>query len=67
MSLCQRSVTNFEPLTQIAGSLGLLAGGAGGTLSDTAQRLISIAHRNSQRLIRLINDILDLEKIAAGN
>jgi PAS domain S-box-containing protein len=54
------------PLTSIAGSLGLLSGGAGGTLSDTAQRLISIAHRNSQRLIRLINDILDLEKIAAG-
>jgi hypothetical protein len=43
MSLCQRLVTNFEPLASIAGSLGLVAGGAGGTLSDTAQRLISFA------------------------
>lgn len=54
------------PLTSIAGSLGLLAGGAAGALPDRAGRLISIAHSNAQRLVRLINDILDIEKIESG-
>lgn len=54
------------PLTSIAGSLGLLAGGAAGDIPDKAARLISIAHSNSQRLVRLINDILDVEKLESG-
>lgn len=54
------------PLTSIAGSLGLLAGGAGGEVGERAQRLITIAHSNAERLVRLINDILDLEKIDSG-
>lgn len=54
------------PLTSIAGSLGLLGGGAAGPLPDKAHRLIQIAHSNSQRLVRLINDILDIEKIESG-
>lgn len=54
------------PLTSIAGSLGLLAGGAGGELPAGAARLIAIAHANCQRLIRLINDMLDVEKIESG-
>jgi len=54
------------PLTSIAGSLGLLAGGAAGELPDKAARLIGIAQANSQRLVRLINDILDIEKIESG-
>ncbi len=54
------------PLTSIAGSLGLLAGGAAGELPDKAARLIGIAHSNSLRLVRLINDILDVEKLEAG-
>ena len=54
------------PLTSIAGSLGLLAGGAAGELPDRAARLIGIAHSNSQRLVRLINDILDVEKLESG-
>lgn len=54
------------PLTSIAGSLGLLAGGAAGELPDKAARLIGIAHSNSQRLVRLINDILDVEKLESG-
>jgi PAS domain S-box-containing protein len=54
------------PLTSIAGSLGLLAGGAAGALPERAGRLIGIAQANSQRLVRLINDILDVEKLEAG-
>jgi PAS domain S-box-containing protein len=54
------------PLTSIAGSLGLLAGGAVGAMPDGAKRLVAIAHQNTQRLVRLINDILDLEKIESG-
>ena len=55
------------PLTSLAGSLGLLAGSAAGKLPETAMRLLSIAHKNSQRLVRLINDILDIEKIESGD
>ncbi|WP_160147338.1 ATP-binding protein [Methylopila sp. Yamaguchi] len=54
------------PLTSIAGSLGLLAEGVAGPLGDKARHLIGIAHANSLRLVRLINDILDIEKIEAG-
>jgi PAS domain S-box-containing protein len=54
------------PLTSIAGSLGLLAGGAAGEMPEKAARLIDIAHANSQRLVRLINDILDVEKLESG-
>lgn len=63
------STVNHElrtPLTSIAGSLGLLVGGAGGDLPAGAARLITIAHANCQRLIRLINDMLDVEKIQSG-
>ncbi len=54
------------PLTSISGSLGLLAAGAGGVLPENSLRLIRIAHANSQRLVRLVNDILDIEKIESG-
>lgn len=54
------------PLTSIAGSLALLASGAGGELPDKAQRFLDIANRNSQRLTVLINDILELEKAESG-
>ncbi|HTO60881.1 MAG TPA: response regulator [Bradyrhizobium sp.] len=55
------------PLTSIAGSLGLLAGQWAAKLPDSAARLLTIAHTNSQRLVRLVNDILDIEKIEAGH
>jgi PAS domain S-box-containing protein len=54
------------PLTSIAGALGLLVGNAGGTLPSPAVRLITIAHANSQRLVRLVNSILEMEKIESG-
>ncbi|HEX7113569.1 MAG TPA: response regulator [Steroidobacter sp.] len=54
------------PLTSIAGSLGLLAGAAAGELPDKAARLIEIARLNCERLVRLINDILDLERAESG-
>jgi PAS domain S-box-containing protein len=54
------------PLTSIRGSLGLIAGGVAGALPDKATSLIKIALTNCERLVRLINDILDIEKIEAG-
>jgi PAS domain S-box-containing protein len=54
------------PLTSIAGSLGLLIGGVGGALPERATQLLNIALSNSKRLVRLINDILDIEKIESG-
>ncbi|NMG76045.1 response regulator [Aromatoleum diolicum] len=54
------------PLTSIRGSLGLIAGGIAGPLPDQATKLIDVAHRNSERLVRLINDILDIDKIESG-
>ncbi|GAB3878917.1 hypothetical protein GCM10028802_20840 [Terrabacter terrigena] len=54
------------PLTSIRGALGLIAGGAAGALPAKAQRMADIALHSSQRLVRLVNDILDVEKMAAG-
>lgn len=54
------------PLTSIRGSLGLLVGGAMGDLPENVLPLLEIAEKNSDRLVRLINDILDIEKIIAG-
>lgn len=55
------------PLTSVRGSIGLLLGGVAGDLPERATDLLRIAQSNSERLIRLINDILDLEKIEAGS
>ena len=54
------------PLTSISASLSLLMGKVGGNLPDAAIRLLAIAHTNSQRLVRLVNDILDIEKMESG-
>lgn len=54
------------PLTSIRGSLGLITGGVVGEISDQAKNLLTIAYNNCERLVRLINDILDIEKIESG-
>lgn len=54
------------PLTSIRGALGLVAGGIAGELPPQARTMIDIACNNSERLVRMINDILDIEKIESG-
>ena len=64
------SVVSHElrtPLTSIRGSLGLLAGGALGRLEPAAQSMANVALESTERLTRLINDILDLERIESEN
>ena len=63
------SVVSHElrtPLTSIRGSLGLLSSGALMELTPQAERMVSIAVESSDRLTRLINDILDIERIQSG-
>ncbi len=54
------------PLTSICGSLGLLMGTAAKDLPERTVRLLSLAQSNSERLVKLVNDILDIEKLEAG-
>lgn len=54
------------PVTALRGALGILAAGAAGELPPKAQALTSLADRNADRLHRLVNDILDIEKIESG-
>jgi PAS domain S-box-containing protein len=54
------------PLTSIRGSLGLISGGLTGDIPEEAMELLDIASESCDRLIRLINDILDLKKLESG-
>lgn len=63
------SVVSHElrtPLTSIRGSLGLIVGTMSRDLPATVSRLLQIASNNCERLILLINDILDIDKLASG-
>jgi signal transduction histidine kinase len=63
------SVVSHElrtPLTSIHGSLNLAVEGRLGELPPEARRFLEIAYRNSQRVVRLVNEILDLQKIESG-
>ncbi len=55
------------PLTSIRGALALVISGAAGILPDKARELLAIALRNSERLVQIVNDILDAEKIESGH
>ena len=63
------SMVNHElrtPLTSIKSSLGILKTGALGALTGEMGRLVEIGYANCGRLIRIINDLLDMEKVASG-
>lgn len=63
------SVVSHElrtPLTSISAALDLLAGGVLQNQPEDAQQMLNIAANNSDRLVRLINDILDIERIESG-
>lgn len=51
------------PLTSIYGALGLVNAGMAGDLPPTAKELIGISYKSAERLVRLVNDILDVEKL----
>lgn len=54
------------PLTAIVGALGLLQGGLGGELEPRAQHLLEVAGKNADRLARIVNDLLEIDKLEAG-
>lgn len=54
------------PLTAIIGSLGLLQGGAAGALTEQGAKLVTMARKNGDRLVKIVNDLLDMEKMQSG-
>lgn len=55
------------PLTAIVGSLGLVQKGVFGKIPASIKEMLHVASRNCERLVRLVNDILDIHKIETGN
>ncbi|MEO8379720.1 MAG: ATP-binding protein [Acidobacteriota bacterium] len=63
------SVVSHElrtPLASIVGSLALISGGKVGEIPTKMARMLEIAVANTNRLVRLVNDILDIERMASG-
>lgn len=54
------------PLTAIIGSLGLIQAGVAGQVAEQAAKLVEMAHRNANRLVKIVNDLLDIEKMQSG-
>lgn len=54
------------PLTSLRGALGLLSGGALETRPEKSRQMLEIAINNTDRLVKLVNDILDLQRISSG-
>ena len=55
------------PLMALTGSISLLQAGAAGEMPPVATPLLQVARRNADRLVRLVNDVLDLERMNAGS
>lgn len=63
------SVVSHElrtPLAAVRGALGLIAEGETGEIPDRASRMVAIAMSNTDRLLRLINEMLDVERLESG-
>ncbi|EAR50329.1 two-component hybrid sensor and regulator [Oceanicola granulosus HTCC2516] len=63
------SVINHElrtPLASIKGAVSLINGNAVGEVPERFRRMLSLAERNCNHLIQLVNDLLDVEKFSAG-
>jgi two-component system, OmpR family, sensor histidine kinase VicK len=54
------------PLTSLRAALGLIGGGTLATRPEKVQQMLDIAVANTDRLVHLVNDILDLERISSG-
>ncbi len=55
------------PLTSLRAALGLVSGGALEKRPEKKQQMLNVAVGNTDRLIRLVNDFLDIERISSGN
>ncbi|TGK82323.1 PAS domain S-box protein [Leptospira noumeaensis] len=55
------------PLTSIKGSIDLLLAGVAGELSNQTKSLLNICRKNTQRLVRFVTDLLDIEALDSGN
>lgn len=55
------------PLTSLHGSLKLIATGRLGHLSDEGQQMLAVADESTDRLVRLVNNVLDLQRIESGD